>query len=80
MKAENLMIALLAALMVVGVYAGLYAVGIVVLVWAWNTLLAGVLGLPTISFMHGVALAILLGTLRSTLRVFTHKEVKSDES
>lgn len=52
-----------------------FGIGVALLTWAWNTLLAGVFSLPTISYVHGLALAILLGTLKSVITVVVNKEV-----
>lgn len=61
---EAILISVLALLLVVGVYAVWYGLGVLVLVWCWNTLIASLFGLPTISFLQGVALAIVLSILR----------------
>lgn len=82
MKLESLGIALLALLMVVGAYALGYGLIVALMVWAWNTFLAGVLGLHTITFLQGIAMIVILSFIRGILSaLFTKKEVKvEDES
>lgn len=68
MKAlEDVLVVVTALVVLFGVYAMVYGIGVAMLVWAWNTLLAGVFHLPVISFMQGVALAVLLSTVRTTV-------------
>jgi len=64
---ETILISVLALLLVVGVYTVWYGLGVLVLVWCWNTLIASLFGLPTISFLQGVALAIVLSIIRNLL-------------
>jgi len=73
MKFDDFLLHLFAILVVLLASTAMFAVGVLVLVWAWNTLLSGVFHLPTLSYIHGVALAVLLGTLRSAVEVVVTK-------
>lgn len=66
MKIKALAISAVALLLIFGIYTLFYGLGILVLIWAWNTL-AAMAGLPLINFMQGLAVAILSGALGSIL-------------
>lgn len=66
---EGVLVAIAAIGLIVGIYTAFYGLGILILVWAWNTLLAGLFGLPALTFMQGIALAIILGAIGSILKV-----------
>lgn len=73
---EAVLVAVVALLLIVGINALLFGIGVLVLTWAWNTLLADVLQLPTISFIQGVALAVLLGFTRTAVTLVLNRDQK----
>ncbi len=64
----------MALFILVGINAMIVGAGVFVVTWTWNTLFSDVVQLPTISFAQGVALAILLGFIRTAVSYFFNKD------
>ena len=69
MKFEDFLLVMFSVLVVLALNALLFGVGVLILTWAWNVFFSSVFKMPTISYVHGVAIAILLGTIQSSVNV-----------